>query len=80
MEIFRANVNPNPTRAQSLRAMSCLEQPCPYNREIHLGVAWHDKVDDVAPPDAEAAVEDSRHLPGPRLNLAGGKKNVGDVN
>ena len=49
--------------------MPCLEQPCSDDREVHLGVAWHDEVDDVAPPDAEAAVEDPRHLPGSRLNL-----------
>ena len=49
--------------------MPCLEQPCSDDRKVHLGVARHDKVDDVAPPDAEAAVEDPRHLPGSRLNL-----------
>ena len=59
----------NPIRAQSLRVITCLEQPCSDDREVHLGVARHHKVDDVAPPNAEAAVEDPRHLPGTRLNL-----------
>ena len=42
--------------AQSLRMLSCLEQPCSDDRKVHLGVARHDKVDDVALPYVEAAV------------------------
>ena len=59
----------NPIRAQSLRVITCLEQPRADDGKVHLGVARHHKVDDVAPSDVEAAVEDPRHLPGPRLNL-----------
>ena len=64
---------PNLTTAQSLRVMSCLEQPCSDDWKVHLGVARHDKVDDVAPPYVEAAVEDPRHLSGSRFNLTRAK-------